>query len=55
MIPTYEDFMMPTLQILSDGKECKSKEIQQKLQDLCNLTDEYMDDFISSGVSRARA
>ena len=54
MIPTYEDFMMPTLRILSDGKERKSKEIQHKLQDLCNLTDEDMNDFISSGASRAR-
>lgn len=26
MIPTYEQFMIPVLQVLSDGEELKSKE-----------------------------
>ena len=54
MIPTYEEFMMPTLEILSDGEARKNKELQLALQQRCHLTNEDMNVLVPSGSSRAR-
>ena len=45
--------MMPTLEELSDGVARKTKELQQALQQRCQLTDEEMNELIPSGATRA--
>lgn len=53
MIPTYEEFMMPLMQILSDGEARKNKELRYELQKRCGLSDDDMNELIPSGSSRA--
>ena len=51
MIPTYEEFMMPTLQIPSDGEARKNKKLQLALQQRCHLTNEDMNVLALASVS----
>lgn len=52
MIPTYEQFMIPVLQVLSDGRAYKTKGLRGALQKLCSLSDEDMNVQKQSGGSK---
>lgn len=46
---TYEDFMMPVMQVISDGGQYRNKEIQQKAADIVGLTAEEKKEMLPSG------
>lgn len=50
MDQTYEDLMLPVLQVLSDGKQYKNKDIQQKVANAIGLTEENKREKLPSGV-----
>lgn len=39
-VPSYQDFMLPTLKLIADNCEHKSRDIVEKAADVLNLTDE---------------
>lgn len=39
-VPSYQDFMLPTLKLIADNCEHKSKDIVERAADVLNLTDE---------------
>ncbi|WP_029689281.1 restriction endonuclease [Thermoanaerobacter sp. A7A] len=49
-IPTYEEIMLPLLKILSDGGIHKYKELEEKLKNVFNLTEEEVNSRRESGV-----
>ncbi|SHF27099.1 restriction system protein [Thermoanaerobacter uzonensis DSM 18761] len=49
-IPTYEEIMLPLLKILSDGGIHKYKELEEKLKNVFNLTEEEVNSRSESGV-----
>ncbi|MGC8965171.1 MAG: winged helix-turn-helix domain-containing protein, partial [Brevinematia bacterium] len=48
-IPTYEEIMLPLLKILSNGGIHKYKELEEKLKNVFNLTEE-VDSRRESGI-----
>lgn len=50
MVQTYEDLMLPVLQVLSDGNQYKNKEIQQKVASFIGLTEEDKREKLPSGI-----
>lgn len=49
-IPTYEEIMLPLLKILFDGEIHKYKELEEKLKNVFNLTEEEVNSRRESGV-----
>ena len=49
-IPTYEEIMLPLLKILSDGGIHKYKELEEKLKNVFDLTEEEVNSRSESGV-----
>ena len=39
-VPSYQDFMLPTLKLIADNCEHKSRDIVERAADVLNLTDE---------------
>ncbi len=50
MIPTYQELMLPLLQLASDGKTHAIRDAVQVLTDQFNLSEEERLETISSGV-----
>lgn len=49
-IPTYEEIMLPLLKILSDDETHKYKELEEKLKNVFNLTEEEVNSRRESGI-----
>ena len=49
MQKTYEDLMIYVIKSIKDGRQYKSKEIQDIAARLANLTEEEMQEYIPSG------
>lgn len=39
-VPSYQDFMLPTLKLIADNNEHKSRDIVEKVADMLGLTEE---------------
>ena len=50
MEQTYEDLMLPVMRVISDGKQYKNKDIQQKVADELGLTEEDKRERLPSGI-----
>lgn len=48
-IPNYQDFMLPTLEVIEDGQEYKNSDVVQSVAKILNLTDEDMQEMLPSG------
>jgi restriction system protein len=48
-MPTYEDVMLPLLEVLSDGREWEMKDVVAAVADRLNLSDEDRAERITSG------
>ncbi len=48
-IPNYQEFMLPTLEVIADGQEHKNSDVVQSVAKILNLTDEDMQEMLPSG------
>lgn len=48
-IPNYQEFMLPTLEVIADGQEHKNSEVAQAVAKILNITDEDMQEMLPSG------
>ena len=57
-VPTYEEFMLPTLRVLADGSERRTRDVASSAADLLGVTEAEREELISSGlpayISRAQ-
>ena len=44
-IPNYQEFMLPTLEVIADGQEHKNSEVAQAVAKILNITDEDMQEI----------
>ncbi len=51
-VPTYEEFMLPTLRVLADGVERRTREAASAAADLLGVSEEDRAEVISSGLPR---
>ena len=51
-IPNYQEFMLPTLQVISDGLEHKNGDVALKVAEILHLTLEEMQEMLPSGVQQ---
>ena len=48
-VPNYQEFMLPTLEVIVDGQEHKNSDVVQAVARILNLTDEDMQEMLPSG------
>ena len=48
-IPNYQEFMLPTLEVIADGQEHKNSDVVQAVAKKLNLTEEDMQEMLPSG------
>lgn len=48
-VPNYQEFMLPTLEVIADGQEHKNSDVVQAVARILNLTDEDMQEMLPSG------
>ncbi|MBD5402319.1 restriction endonuclease [bacterium] len=48
-IPNYQEFMLPTLEVIADGQEHKNSNVVQAVAKILNLTEEDMQEMLPSG------
>ena len=48
-IPNYQEFMLPTLEVIADGQEHKNSEVAQSVAKILNITDDDMQEMLPSG------
>ena len=48
-VPNYQDFMLPTLEVIADGQEHKNSDVVQYVAKILNLTDEDLQEMLPSG------
>src|SRR5690348_5842471 len=48
-VPKYEELMKPVLQILKDGSERKNNYIQNRIAEVCHLSEEDKAELLPSG------
>lgn len=51
-IPNYQEFMLPTLQVISDGLEHKNGDVALKVAEILRLTPDEMQEMLPSGVQQ---
>ena len=49
-VPTYEEFMLPTLRVLADGSERRTRDVASSAADLLGVTEAEREELISSGL-----
>ncbi|MBP2366452.1 restriction endonuclease [Pseudonocardia parietis] len=53
-MPTWDGFLLPVLQVLSDGETVQAREVQDRVADHVKLTDAQRDEVLDSGQQRFR-
>lgn len=48
-IPNYQEFMLPTLEVIADGQEHRNSDVVQAVAKILNLSEEEMEEMLPSG------
>lgn len=51
-IPNYQEFMLPTLEVIADGQVHKNSEVAQAVAKILNLTEEDMQEMLPSVINK---